>query len=255
MKRWAWLAVFVLLMPFVLGATIHGKVFDYNFALANNSVVRINTVPEQVIVAVDGTYSFNVPTGEYTLSAELKDDLDRVIYSLEDKISIVNNGDYVRDLIMFPNENLTELDLENNVTTPSLPDDIKAGSQKSILLLTGLVLIIIFAWIYCAAFKKCKWKAKLFPNNAEKAKDKETSTPEVKANEPIEAEEAEETEDELAGVADFIKNNKRVTQKDIRKQFPMSEAKISLMLTDLESQGKIRKIKKGRGNVVVWEEK
>jgi uncharacterized membrane protein len=35
----------------------------------------------------------------------------------------------------------------------------------------------------------------------------------------------------------------------------MSEAKISLMLTDLESQGKIRKIKKGRGNVVVWQEK
>ncbi len=247
MKGGAWLAVFVFLMPFVLGATIHGKVFDYDFALANNSVVRINTVPEQVVVAVDGTYSFNIPIGEYTLSAELKDKLGRITYSLEDKISIVNNGDYVHDLIMFPNNNLSELDLENNVTTPSLPDDIKASSQKSILFLTGLVLIIIFAWIYCAAFKKCKWKTKLFPD---KAKDKEISAPEVKANEPV-----EETEDELAGVADFIRKNKRVTQKEIRKQFPMSEAKISLMLTDLESQGKIRKIKKGRGNVVVWEEK
>jgi uncharacterized membrane protein len=247
MKGGTWLAVFVLLMPFVLGATIHGKVFDYNFALANNSVIRINTVPEQVVVAVDGSYLFNIPIGEYILSAELKDELGRITYSLEDNISVLDDRDYVRDLIMFPNNNLSELDIENNVTTPSLPDNVKVGSQKSILLLTGLVLIIIFAWIYCTAFKKCKWKAKLFPG---KAKDKEISASEAKASEPV-----EEPEDELAGVADFIKKNKRVTQKDIRKQFPMSEAKISLMLTDLESQGKIRKIKKGRGNVVVWEEK
>jgi uncharacterized membrane protein len=52
----------------------------------------------------------------------------------------------------------------------------------------------------------------------------------------------------------FIRSHKRVTQKEIRKSFPMSEAKISLIITDLESQGKVRKIKKGRGNVIIADE-
>jgi len=246
MKREVWLAVFVLLMPFVLGATIHGKVFDYNFAIAKNSVVRINTVPEQVVVAVDGSYSFSAPIGEYVLSAELKDEFGRIAYSLNDRVSVVNEGVYVRDLIMFPNDDLDELELENNVTTPSLPDDIKVSS-KSILLITGLALIIIFALLFFTAFKKSRWKAKL---SKKKNESEETITSEEKSNASVETE-----EDDLAGLANFIRDNKRVTQKDIRKQFPMSEAKISLMLSDLESQGKIRKIKKGRGNIVVWDEK
>lgn len=251
MKGGVWLAVFVLLMPFVLGATIHGKVFDYNFAVAKNSVVRINTIPEQVVVAVDGTYSFSVQPGEYVLSAQLKDEFDRIIFSVDDNMSVVGEGTYVHDLIMFPNEDLSQLDLENNVTTPSLPDEIKASSQKSILLLTGLILIIIFALLFCVAFKKCKLKDKLFKKENEK---EETKAPVPETTEPNAASIVEEP-DELSQLAEFIRENKRVTQKDIRKQFPMSEAKISLMLTDLESQGKIRKIKKGRGNVVVWNEK
>src|SRR3989338_7324132 len=43
----------------------------------------------------------------------------------------------------------------------------------------------------------------------------------------------------------------RATQKDIRKKIPLSEAKISLMIAQLESEGKIKKIKKGRGNIII----
>ena len=47
------------------------------------------------------------------------------------------------------------------------------------------------------------------------------------------------------------KHGGRATQKDIRKEIPLSEAKISLMIAELEADGKIRKIKKGRGNILV----
>ena len=51
---------------------------------------------------------------------------------------------------------------------------------------------------------------------------------------------------------EFIKKQDgRVTQKDIRKQFTYSEAKISLIITELESKGVIKKIKKGRGNIII----
>jgi len=46
----------------------------------------------------------------------------------------------------------------------------------------------------------------------------------------------------------------RVTQKDLRLRLNCSEAKASLMITDLEDRGLVRKMKKGRGNVIILTE-
>jgi uncharacterized membrane protein len=235
MKGGAWIFTFLILMPIALGATIHGNVFDYNFRLAKNSMVKINTVPEQRMVAVDGSYAFIVPPGNYVLNATLKDSIG-TFYDVLDNISITKDGDYVRDLIMFPNDDLNELDLENNVTTDII-GDVNVAGQKTAFIITGVVLILIFVWLYCFAFRKCKWTAKLLQKK---------SAPEAKVDEEA---------DDLAELLAFIRKNRRVTQKDIRKEVPLSEAKISLMITDLESQGKVRKIKKGRGNIIVYDEK
>jgi uncharacterized membrane protein len=47
------------------------------------------------------------------------------------------------------------------------------------------------------------------------------------------------------------KNGGRITQLDLRKALPYSEAKVSLIVSDLESRGLVKKIKKGRGNVLI----
>ena len=47
------------------------------------------------------------------------------------------------------------------------------------------------------------------------------------------------------------KNGGRITQLDLRKALPYSEAKVSLIVSDLESRGIVKKIKKGRGNVLI----
>ena len=47
----------------------------------------------------------------------------------------------------------------------------------------------------------------------------------------------------------------RATQKEIRKQIPLSEAKISLMIAELEHKGLVEKIKKGRGNIIILKKK
>ena len=47
-------------------------------------------------------------------------------------------------------------------------------------------------------------------------------------------------------------NDGRISQKELRKELlPLSEAKVSLIITELEHLGKIEKIKKGRGNVLI----
>ncbi|MCK4652690.1 MAG: hypothetical protein KAT13_06370, partial [Methanosarcinales archaeon] len=43
----------------------------------------------------------------------------------------------------------------------------------------------------------------------------------------------------------------RITQKELRMRLKYSEAKVSLMITDLEDRGMVKKVKKGRGNVII----
>ena len=59
---------------------------------------------------------------------------------------------------------------------------------------------------------------------------------------------SEITAEELAKI---IKEAKRITQKEIRKQTSLSESKISLIISQLESENKIKKIKKGRTNIII----
>ncbi|MBN2458300.1 hypothetical protein JXB31_04180 [Candidatus Woesearchaeota archaeon] len=63
----------------------------------------------------------------------------------------------------------------------------------------------------------------------------------------------EEFRDPVAqAVLNILKKEKRITQKEIRKQLPDSEAKISLVISEFESKGIIKKIKKGRGNIIIY---
>ena len=57
---------------------------------------------------------------------------------------------------------------------------------------------------------------------------------------------------ELKKIIDVLKEHGgRATQKDIRKKYPsLSEAKISLMITELQHKDIVQKVKKGRGNII-----
>jgi len=46
-----------------------------------------------------------------------------------------------------------------------------------------------------------------------------------------------------------------MTQIDLRGRLNCSEAKVSLMITDLEDRGLVRKVKKGRGNIILLRSK
>ena len=53
-------------------------------------------------------------------------------------------------------------------------------------------------------------------------------------------------------VLDIIRGHKgRITQKDLRSKLDYSEVKVSLLLSELEKRGLIRKFKNGRENIVV----
>jgi len=61
--------------------------------------------------------------------------------------------------------------------------------------------------------------------------------------------ESDQYADELLKI--IKKEGGRTTQKDIRKELPLSEGKVSLMISELEEKGIVKRIKKGRGNIII----
>ncbi len=224
MKFGLWFSLIVLLLPTVFGATIHGTIYDIGLSKLSNVVVEINTTPRQVLVSKDGAYSFTVPAGKYTLSAARQD------LEAKENITAVAEGDYVLDLILFPG-----LEAEEELLVLEEPD---VGVVEQVFEekkpVDWLVWLVVFALLGYVVYRVSKKPTKV----VEKEIVKEVK--EVVVGEDLNA------------IMEFVeKEGGRTTQKDVRKNFPYSEAKISLMLDELESKGLIKRVKKGRGNLII----
>ncbi len=220
MKKLLLLVTFLVLIDSCLAATIHGTVYDEGLDVVKDAIVEVDSTPKQREVAKDGTYSFTLPQGVYTIT--VKSDSQ----TAEEKVTIDKEGDYVLDLFLFPSFE-QEDELAKETGDISIEDEYFKEDTNTKLVIIGFIIFLILAGIIFYFSKKKK--------------------PEIKVG----IEDVIE-DDETEKYLEFIKKQGgRVTQKDIRKNFPMSEAKISLIITELEHKGKIQKIKKGRSNVII----
>ena len=213
-------------------ATIYGTIYDFSLKKVTNARVEINTSPRQMIVAQNATYSFNAPIGDYTITARLMQK-NTSIASAQENITIKQDGSYVLDLILFP-------DVEEGVEDPGVEvnSDVVESKNNTIALLAGFIVLLVLILIVGLIYYKKSGK-----------NEKATEKTEEKIEEKYE-------ESDLDEVIKIIKQEGgRATQKDIRKQIPLSEAKISLMITELEHKGIVEKIKKGRGNIIILKKK
>lgn len=219
--------VFLLMLPSVLGVTIHGTVYDFGLDKLPDAIVEIDSTPRQQMVAKNGTYSFNVPVGNYSLRARHeKSDSDVV-----ENISATAEGEYVLDLILLPS---LEGDEELFMEEPEIMEELITEKPAVHWLLWVVVFAVLGYLVYKISRKPVQIVEKIIHTEVIK---------EVKEVAVVE---------ELQKIMEFIeKEGGRTTQKDIRKNFPYSEAKISLMIDDLEAKGLVKKVKKGRGNIII----
>lgn len=216
-----WLVIAVLFCSLAQGAQVYGSVYTFSLDKALGSVVKINSSPEQRIVAQNGEYEFSVESGEYVLSASKGDEFI-------EEVILIENGRFVRDLILIPDFDADLLIDDEEI--PSLNETVDIIEPRPayqwvlwIVLFVGLGYIV--------------WKLSQKPNVVEKR---------VKEIREV------VISDDLERLVKFVeRHNGRVLQKDIRKEFAYSEAKISLMLDELEGKGVIKRIKKGRGNIII----
>lgn len=153
-KLYRFALVLFLLIVFqgnATAATIHGTVYEWStFKPLNNSVVEINSTPEQNVIAKDSEYSFNLTPGTYAINASYIEG-NKVIYIAQDKVVISKEGDYVHDLLMFPPSN-EELLNQDQMDVPNIDyEDAEPVSQPSYqytVLVSFLALTVLLLGVY-----------------------------------------------------------------------------------------------------------
>ena len=216
--------MFLLLVNISYGATVHGDVYAWDTLEKIGATVEVDSVPKQLkVVAEGGEYSFELNEGSYIISAVSSDGL----YAINETIEILEEGDYVFDLILWYYDDFFDKILEDDTIGD---DDFDIGEEEKDFVFFVLVFIVVIVGVLFFYFMKKR-------KHSEEKLEKEIL----------------ETDEDLEKVLESIKENKgRITQKDIRKKMmPLSEAKVSLLITELEDKGVIKRIKKGRGNVII----
>ncbi len=214
---------FLFLIQPVLGATVSGTVYSLYLDVLNGAIVEIDSQPRQVMIADDGDYSFSLEPGDYHLQAYYRND---ETYFTEENITITAaTGEYVIDLILFPD--LSDDDLDDIEGILDFPDDEDSPSSFFPWIIAGLFIVI-------GAFFAVRVKRSRRPSDH------------------TEGEILSEPQEDLQQLLSYLKDHDgRATQKELRKQFSWSESKISLMLSELEDGGQVKKIKRGRSNIVI----
>lgn len=211
--------IFLTLASIASAATVHGTVYNLLLEPQENAIVEVNSEPKQTFIAKSGEYSFNLQKGEYTITAKYSEDGELLSAAFQN-VSIVDDGDFVLDLILFDS---TDEDFEL-LDIPTINIDTEETAFPWLIVLISVLVLALLGigyWLY--------------------SKNK----PKVKEN-------IEVNKDELEQVISIIKSESgRITQKDLRKKLNLSEAKVSLMVAELQSLGKVKKIKQGRGNIIV----
>ncbi len=267
------IAIVIILIPQTVSAiTIHGIVYEWStFEPLDNALVEINSTPTQFRVAASGVYSFNLPPGDYLIKTSYYQN-DTLVYYGEDTLTVTDyEGDYVFDILMFPlqeeEEEFPDEDIGN--VTYDVEDNILPGFDLTYTAVALLILMIMGAAAYY------HYNRKDGPENESgpiELTEQTISAESAELIEPIESSEAvpgvhsendyaedwepapdiDKLPEDLKEIIDILeKLGGRMTQKDLRTRLNCSEAKVSLMITDLENRGLVHKVKKGRGNIIL----
>ncbi len=220
-------------------ATVYGTIYEWSDLETplKNTIVEVNSTPSQYVVSTTGTYSFNLSPGNYLIKAKYYRN-NILEYAVEDDIRIEKEGDFVHDLLLFPP---TESEYEY-LADLNLTGDLELKSESNLkyyIIVLALAALFILLWMKKKKNKPIEQGAEetieIPPENIAKTKIKELP-------------------EDLRGIYELIlKKGGRVTQKELRKEVKYGEAKVSLLIADLENRGLVKKIKKGRANIIIAE--
>jgi len=250
--------LFIAMLHTVAATTISGTTYEwYSLEPLQNVILDINTIPRQTVVADNGSFSFDITEpGSYLIKAQYFED-NLLKYEANEVISVQGEGNFRLDLILFPSlENDDFLfDDFNELNVPIEPDS--SGIKQDSILIYLILLAVAGIIFYLFITRRPLATSAVSQMPEIQYKEKGTSQDSNSGEKTSQSNNAERptSEKELDEVIGIIKDyGGRITQKDLREKLPHSEAKVSLIVAELEHLGRIKKFKKGRGNIIVMKD-
>ena len=246
MKRLIIFTICILLtLSLATAATLKGAIYNADLELEQNVLLEINTIPTQKLLVKAGTYSLELSLGVYNLTA-IKGD-----FKIVEEIKIVDEkGSYTNDLFLLPDFLEEEQLWQESEEDYSIDENILTETRTwAYVVLAGTV-----AFAFYRIIKARRKYGSLTAFRRKVAVEQKKTVEEFKQEIQQEPQKENATEPGyLQETIEIIKKNEgRISQRQLRKEMlHLSEAKISLILTELKHQGKIEKIKQGRGNVIL----
>ncbi len=214
MKLFHVLLLLFLSVHYTSAATVQGNVYDEEFEKLDHIIIVVDTTPVQRFVALNGSYFFELPPGHYRLSARTFG--DDMVLGTDEPMIIAVEGPFRKDLILHRIN-------ETNVGIEEIYDKGILDGKVNLVIIAALVLLVLTLVLIFFLFRK-------------------------KTDEDVD----DALDENARNILEFVRAEKRINQKDIRKYSDLSEAKISLIITELKEKGYIDKIKKGRGNIIIY---
>jgi uncharacterized membrane protein len=209
--RWNWLLLSCILIASICSASfVHGEIYGQDLQKLNNTVITIQGAFSYQLVSEKSNYSIFLPPGHYTISASASG-IDGKELFVEEKI-IAGADDQQLDLVLKPGSDMGSL--------------LYIGA---FVLLAAVLSIVLFLWL----------------DTNRKPKPAAPGPDALHIAKPMELDSDAKS---VLRVLDGMEG--RATQKDLRESLGFSDAKLSLILSELESIGKVKKFKRGRGNIV-----
>ncbi len=200
---------------------LYGEIYSANnFESLENVVIEISGTSSAKIVA-SNNYSIELPVGNYTIEAYYLENGKLVLYS-KDEVYISSDSKY--DLILFhPSE------FETVIYSGEEIDLFDVPKKKIAPVLCYIALIILGVIVFLAGHLLSKG-----------------------GGEEEEGEEKRKGMDEDGkAVLRILKENEgRMEQKELREVLKWTESKTSLVVGELEALGYVKRIKKGRKNII-----
>ncbi|HIH23277.1 TPA: hypothetical protein HA238_06115 [Candidatus Micrarchaeota archaeon] len=233
----------LMILTLLHATTLYGEIYEgEEFELLNNAVITVFG-PTNVQLVANENYSIEIESGEYQVITRFYENGTMKYYS-KDKITVAGK-DMRFDIVVFPIDPQMIDDSDVEIPIPEPPANgggtrlIKTDIDMVlfIVVLAGLIGILLFFFL-----KK---------NERSGSETRTTDLPEkgiIKTSEPEKNYELDEDGKRVLKI--LSENEGRMIQKELRNIMNFSETKMSLVISELEACGLVKRIKRGRENIL-----
>ncbi|HNT60658.1 MAG TPA: hypothetical protein PKJ97_01630, partial [Candidatus Bilamarchaeaceae archaeon] len=221
----AFWALFALLAA-LHAANLSGSIYSMDsFDAVQGVVVKAEGASTYQAFSTDGTYAMDIPAGEYTVKAFYYPEGKLGGYA-EDRI-MLGEGGASYDFVLFAPD---EFEAVVGFDVPGLDEEIPEQEHD----LAPLIFLGAALGVAVVALAYFFMKRKMLEGAVEKIH-----------LEKKKLDEEEKKVLEILGNSEGMRN-----QKELREIMKCTEAKMSLLVSGLEAQGYVKRIKRGRENIV-----